>query len=314
MARSQQQPKLENRKLTALKDHPLQADYFGGLPDYNLRLLAEDIRTNGLRNPIEIMPPKNRAGLPAGTIIKGHQRKRAQELNEATETAVLVRYDLVDVDATTVEVIFMEDDDQRRHDDPLTKARIALRKFEIERKRPRGGLRPWEKAEARDRVGEAIGMSGRNLQRYFSIVQGPPAVEKAYRSKQLTLVEAARIGCMPAKDQEHIAARIEAGETPKAVLASYQRQQKQGDNANQELRRLLRAHTRCQTELAGRISDLKVSVFDDRIEGEIDKASAFLGVVKIQAARCRKQGEKRLAKLGGKVHRLDNQNEGEEEE
>lgn len=56
--------------------------------------------------PIQIVP-KTRAGLPANTIIDGHQRARAHELVGDTEVPVLVRYDLADAILEQVEREFL---------------------------------------------------------------------------------------------------------------------------------------------------------------------------------------------------------------
>ena len=193
-------PKRETRKLKDLRPHPMQAVYFGDLSEADLKALADDIRRNGLRHPIEVLP-ENKAGHPPNTTLKGHQRTRALLRNGVTETEVLVRYDLADADDAAIETAFLEDDLSRRHLDNLGKARIVLRRFEIEKKRPRGGLRRAEEAEARDRVGKAIGMSGRNLQRYLNILRAPIQVQDAFRGKELSLVDAAKIGCMPERVQ-----------------------------------------------------------------------------------------------------------------
>jgi hypothetical protein len=46
---------------------------------------------------------------------------------------------------------------QRQHRDPLLQARTVLRRFEIEKQRPRGKLQPGDEAEARDRIGRIVG-------------------------------------------------------------------------------------------------------------------------------------------------------------
>src|SRR4051812_48119907 len=68
--------RIEKRKLADLIPFPSQATYFDDLSDEDLKRLADDIRRNGLREIIEVLPA-NAAGFPAGTIVRGHQRKRA---------------------------------------------------------------------------------------------------------------------------------------------------------------------------------------------------------------------------------------------
>src|SRR4051812_38496624 len=117
-------PSEEDRRLDQLIEHPQQQDYFDHLSDHDLKALAADIKRNGLRQPIQIMPPDNTAGLPANTILDGHQRRRALQLNGETVARVIVRYDLLTVDAATVERAFLEPNQNRRHLDTLAKARV----------------------------------------------------------------------------------------------------------------------------------------------------------------------------------------------
>jgi ParB-like chromosome segregation protein Spo0J len=159
---------------------------------HELKALAEDIRRNGLRNPPEVLP-KNRAGYPPDTLVAGHMRAKALLLNGETEVEVIVKYDLADADEATIEKCFLEDNLNRRHMDMLSKARVALRRFEIEKKRPRGGLRPFEEREARDRVGKATRTGGRNLSRYFRVLKTPPEVQNAFRAGKLALVVAEKV-------------------------------------------------------------------------------------------------------------------------
>ena len=79
---------LEIRQLDQLIAHPLQASFFPNLSDFDLRGLADDIEQRGLQHAIELMPAGNAAGLPADTILRGHQRRRAQLLRGLAGAAV----------------------------------------------------------------------------------------------------------------------------------------------------------------------------------------------------------------------------------
>ena len=171
---SSQEPITERRSLKSLKPFPDQHWMFDSLSDTDLAGLARDIQRNGLKTPIEVLP-RNRAGLPAGTILRGHQRLRALRLNGETEADVLVRYDLADGSRDQIEREFLEDNLFRRQLDPLAKAKVALRLAEIERQAAPGEVPEGEGGEVRDRVGKAIGMSGRNLDRYLSVLKAPVA-------------------------------------------------------------------------------------------------------------------------------------------
>src|SRR4051794_39937214 len=126
------EPKLEKRRLSELVPHPAQDLYNDAPSEPKLVELAASIRKRGLRHPPEVMPPNNRAGLPAWTILDGNGRKAALELNGETEVTVLVRYDLIDAEPEAVELEFLACNGDRRQLDPLVQARRALRAYEIE--------------------------------------------------------------------------------------------------------------------------------------------------------------------------------------
>lgn len=211
-----QKPTIETRHLKKLVPFPRQEHFFAPLSVHDLSALADDIKRNGLRQPIEILPD-NTAGYPTNTIVRGHERRRALLANKETTADVLVRYDLADADAADIERAFLDDNLHRRQLDQLAKARVALRLFEIERGRSRR-RRPDEEAEARDRVGKVIGMSGRHLARYWRVVKMSVEIQSAVSAGQLSLVLAAKIADLPPAKQEQIARRLKDGESPKAVM------------------------------------------------------------------------------------------------
>jgi ParB-like chromosome segregation protein Spo0J len=221
MSKNPKESRREVRTLKNLVPFPLQSDFFDDLSEHDLVALADDIDRNGLRSPIEVLPT-NKAGYSPDTLLSGHQRKRALERNGLTKAEVIVRYDLSDASSAEIETAFFDDNDNRRQLDKLAKAKVALRRYEIERHRPRGGLRrDAEKREARDRVGQAIGMSGRNLQRYFRVLFTPKEVQDAFRSNRLPLIAAEKVADLDAKQQQAVARRIASGEDPKAVVSDH---------------------------------------------------------------------------------------------
>ncbi len=203
-------PREEKWALGRLRENPLQGRYFGDVSAYDLKTLAANIALRGLKQPIEV--------LPDGTILNGHMRLKALRLNGASDAAVLVRYDLAGADEATRERVFIEENLLRRQLDPLAKARAVLGLFLAEKKKPRARLYGRDEAEARDRVGQAIGMSGRNLNRYFAVLSTPTEVQEALRAGTLPLVMAARVAGLPAGVQQQIARRVAAGETADVVV------------------------------------------------------------------------------------------------
>src|SRR5262249_60344055 len=77
--------KVQKWKISRLKKHPLQETMFGDLPDAELRALAEDMRVNKQKDPVEI--------LPDGTVLAGHQRIRAARLLGWPEGDGIIRQD-----------------------------------------------------------------------------------------------------------------------------------------------------------------------------------------------------------------------------
>lgn len=211
LKKSGKKPTVELWQLKRLKPHPLQGVYFADLSDYALADLAADIKANGLKEKIEI--------LPDGTILSGHQRRRALELLGRPETHVIRRDDLAG-DEAEAEDFLLRANLMRRQLDPLSQARVALRRFEIEKGRTANKMTGSDKVTARDRIGKSIGMSGRNLQRYWNVLNSPREVQDAFQAGGLTLNEAARVGVLSAKEKEKIATRIRDGELAKAVVSS----------------------------------------------------------------------------------------------
>ena len=207
---SDEQRMVEIRKLASLKAHPLQREFFDDLPDPDLQALAADIKRRGLQERIEI--------LPDGTIISGHQRRLALLLLGYTEFEVIVRYDLADAGENAVTEMFLAANLQRRQLDTLLKAKVALGHYDAVRGRKTSQSSWKEINDAREHVGKLIGMSGRNLRRYWNALQAPLEVQQAFRRGQVRLVDAGRIGQLPDQEKKKIAAAIRGGADPRMTV------------------------------------------------------------------------------------------------
>jgi ParB-like chromosome segregation protein Spo0J len=149
------------RELDGLTAHRLQFNLFRPLSDKEHARLVEDIRTHGVLQPIEITDD--------GMIIDGHERVRAARAIGLTEIPVRVRDDLAD--QTAIDRRHAEANLNRRQLDPLDRARLALHLFQLEKGRKK--IRELEQEELHDRVGAALGMGGRIVQRYLKLAQAP---------------------------------------------------------------------------------------------------------------------------------------------
>jgi ParB-like chromosome segregation protein Spo0J len=101
--------------LDDLHDHPRQRELFGELPASEFALLVADMRDNGQREPLRV--------LPSGRIVTGHQRVRAARALGWTTIAVIV---LNILDEAEVEDLLIRDNLVRRHVGRLALARLYL--------------------------------------------------------------------------------------------------------------------------------------------------------------------------------------------
>ena len=196
--------RIERRKLRDLIPFPTQQQYFGDLSDHELAALADDIRRNGLRQPPEILPANN-AGLPPDTVVTGHQRIRALRRLGDTVVDTIVRDDLAEASLAQITRAFLEPNANRRQLSMLAKARVAQALFASERGKQDGDLSDAELYSARDRVGRAIGVSGRHLDRFMRILRTPLEVQAAVEAGTLPIVTASQVANLKPREQAAIA-------------------------------------------------------------------------------------------------------------
>ncbi len=209
--------KLESRNLPELKPFPGHEHYHGLLSKEKLAALADNIKTTGLKHPIEVLP-SNIAGFKIDTILHGHNRRAALGLLGLKKAEVLVRYDLAEASKCVIKLDFLGENHNRGKEDPLTQARIAVEMLELERQRDGGRV---TSGEARDRVGKVLGMSGRNLDRYLRVLTTPIAVQKAFSAGKITLIDAGKIAGLKENLRLEIATRIEKGDNPRQVVKEF---------------------------------------------------------------------------------------------
>lgn len=191
-------------RVARLRPHPAQADV-GDLPEAELAALAADIARNGLAHPIE--------ALPDGVVVGGHQRLRAVKRLGWKTVSVRVRADLAG-DARRAEEYVLTDNLLRRQLSPLAAARIVARLTRLEQAGHRPHGERGRRLELRDRVGQRLGVSGRNAQRYLRALHAPPAVQRAFDEGRLSLVAAGRVGCLAAPERARLDQALAAGVDP----------------------------------------------------------------------------------------------------
>jgi len=210
-AKPRKQPRwrFEDRDVDEFVDFPLQDRLFKRESLEDDERLAEDIRCNGLKSAVEILG-QNDAGFAENTIIDGHRRLRILRRLSRKRVPVRVRLDLAHADRATIIQAYLDATLNRRHISRLTRAKIALAQMEAEMGREPGDLRPGEEVEARERVGKAIGMCGRNAARYLAVARMHVAMQRLFDSGMITLDTAAKLAALAEGIQEEIVENIEA--------------------------------------------------------------------------------------------------------
>jgi len=197
------------RKLSKLKDHPRQAEMFGDVDEVELRALADDMKKQGLRDPIEITSDN--------VVIAGHQRVRAAKLLGWTEIDVIIRDDLVDKGA--VEEHLINDNFVRRQLSPLARAKCIRRLMEIELGRDTKNFGQTRREELKRRIAIRMHLSTRSVSRYLLIVDAPLAIQRAFDAGKITLSVAGKTALLSSSAQVEVVRRIESGEQASAVIA-----------------------------------------------------------------------------------------------
>lgn len=206
------------RRLDDLVDFPEQHALF---PADETASQDESLRASiaeyGLKHPIEVLP-KNKAGYPPDTILSGHRRARALRALGHETTEVVIRRDLARVSRERIKAEFVVDNLDRRHLSPLGKARCIKALFDLERGRSRRQSAAGQDSELRDRVGNRIGMSGRNAQRYLDVLSAPSAVQEAFDAGRVKLDLAARVGTASEASQQEVETLIADGQPPNKAI------------------------------------------------------------------------------------------------
>jgi hypothetical protein len=82
-------------------------------------------------------------------------------------------------------------------------------------------IREHEQAELRERVGAALGMGGRNVQRYMKLARAPLEVQHAFSKSKISLTIASRVCQLPPAAQESLARELRDGGDPAIVVKRY---------------------------------------------------------------------------------------------
>ena len=224
-----------------LKKHPKQADMFADPTEHEVKELAESMKA-GLDHPIEI--------LPDGTIICGHRRTAAARLLGWTTIPAIVRNDLAN-NPVAAETRLIEENLNRRQMTPMQIARCYAALKKLAGQRARVGLDQVERRDVRDSIGESLGLSGRQLDRYLLLIEHCPVeVQQAVDRGDLGIVAANFVAGMSQEDKESVAESIRQGVSPSDAIKSVKAPKKFRDmGVDKALRRLAEQLERATTLL-----------------------------------------------------------------
>lgn len=195
--------KIAVSSISNFPNHPYQVKDNEEMEDF-----VENIKQKGVIHPVIVRPKEN------GTyeMISGHRRKRACELAGIKEIPAIVR-DMSDEDA----IIYMVDSNKQREKIlPSEKAFAYKMKLEaMKRQGQRNDLtsRPMvDKLKSADIMGEEVGESGRQIQRYIRLTELIPELLQLVDDDKMKLRPAVEISYLTKSEQEYVFEAMEYNE------------------------------------------------------------------------------------------------------
>lgn len=195
--------KIAVSSISNFPNHPYQVKDNEEMEDF-----VENIKQKGVIHPVIVRPKED------GTyeMISGHRRKRACELAGIKEIPAIVR-DMSDEDA----IIYMVDSNKQREKIlPSEKAFAYKMKLEaMKRQGQRNDLtsRPMvDKLKSADIMGEEVGESGRQIQRYIRLTELIPELLQLVDDDKMKLRPAVEISYLTKSEQEYVFEAMEYNE------------------------------------------------------------------------------------------------------
>ena len=180
--------------------HPFKNHPFRVVDDEHMQETAESIKDYGVLVP-GIVRPRPEGGYE---IIAGHRRKRASELAGKETMPVIIRN--LDDDAA---VIIMVDSNLQR-ENILPSERAFAMKMKNEAMKHQGERRDLTsrqvvgKLESTDIIGQSIGLSGRQVQRFICLTNLIPSLLEMVDSKKIAFNPAVELSHLSKEEQEYL--------------------------------------------------------------------------------------------------------------
>ena len=191
---------IDMSQISDFPNHPYQVN-----DDDEMYNMADSIKENGLIHPV-IVRPKQNGGYE---MISGHRRKRANELAGNTKIKAIIR------ELTDDEAIILMVDSNKQREKVLPSEKAFAYKMKLEAMKHQGkqlpeSLRPLgEKLYSIDILGEEVGESGRNIQRYIRLTELIPDILQLVDEEKIKLRPAVEISYLKKDEQEILLDAIE---------------------------------------------------------------------------------------------------------
>jgi hypothetical protein len=170
---------------------------------------------------------------------------------------VVVRHDLAEKGEAAVEQELIADNVNRRQLDKLEAARAYKALIKLQKTFPIKERRKYQCGRLRNVIGSRLGLNGRTLERYVSLLNTPQAVQEAFQKDKLPLLLAEQVARLAPDIQQQIASQIEAGADPKEVVTKYlPKRKKQPVRARKALDTLVRGLAASIEQMQGKVCNL----------------------------------------------------------
>ena len=192
------------RQLCPFPNHP-----FSVKEDADMQSLRESIQISGIRTPIEVIPTgeRNERGEDTYYIVAGHRRAHIAEQLYPESQRIEIRIQNMTMDEA---IVAMAESNLLTREIIRPCERGKALRMEVEAKeringRPKAGHHPEPNAvRPRDEVGEAYGMTGRNVQNYIRLSYLIPELQNIVDDGKLGMTTAVELSYLSEKDQNQV--------------------------------------------------------------------------------------------------------------
>jgi len=286
-----------------LKPHPKNAEYFADLGGDKYEELKRSIATNGIRDPLKI--------LPDGTILAGHQRYRiARELGIQQ-----VPVAIYDVSPEEAEYLLIADNEERRGEDndPMRKARRAKFLAEYWGVQRGGDRRSKDQIgllKTLDDIADSLGESKTNTKRLIKLNDLIPELQALVSSGKLGTTAAEQLAYLSPDIQRALYEALgdEIASRTVAETKELRRRLEEAERRDQEMSRLreelIELRNRGRDEDRSRIAELEARIRD--LQGQTARLAELERELAFVKSRGRDEDRARIEELERQIEELRN--------